>query len=64
MNAKLVPAVATVSANGLMHLPKAVRDGLGLKEDEKVVFFINENRQLAWVVPERDAFSPPAEATA
>jgi AbrB family looped-hinge helix DNA binding protein len=64
MNDKLVPVVATVSAKGLMHLPKVVREGLGLKEDEKVVFFVNEDRRLAFMVPESDAFSPPAEATA
>jgi AbrB family looped-hinge helix DNA binding protein len=61
MNAKLVPVVATVSAKGLMHLPKVVREGLGLKEDEKVVFFVNEDRRLAFMVPESDAFSPPVK---
>jgi bifunctional DNA-binding transcriptional regulator/antitoxin component of YhaV-PrlF toxin-antitoxin module len=64
MNSKLVPVVAAVSAKGLMHLPKAVRDGQGLKEDEKVVFFINEDRRLAYIVPESDAFRPPREAIA
>ncbi|MCI4327506.1 MAG: hypothetical protein L3K16_07750 [Thermoplasmata archaeon] len=64
MNAKLVPVVAAVSAKGLMHLPKVIRDGLGLKKDEKVVFFISEDRRLAYVIPESDAFRPPPEATA
>jgi AbrB family looped-hinge helix DNA binding protein len=64
MSADLVPVVAAVSANGLMHLPKAVREGLGLKESEKVVFFINQDRRLAFLVPASDGFNPPPEATA
>jgi AbrB family looped-hinge helix DNA binding protein len=59
---KLVPVVATVSANGLMHVPRAVREGLGLEPGEKVVFFIDEQKRRAVVVPESEGFLFPAEA--
>jgi AbrB family looped-hinge helix DNA binding protein len=59
MNARLVPVVATVSEKGLMHLPNAVRSGLGLKEGEKVVFFVDEAKHRAVVVTESDGFLFP-----
>ena len=58
---KFVPVVAAVSSKGLMHLPNAVRAGLGLKEGEKVVFFIDEDRRRAFVVPESEGFHFPSE---
>ena len=59
---KLVPVVAAVSDKGLMHLPSAVREGLGLKQGEKVVFFVDEDKRRAYVVSESEGFLFPVEA--
>jgi AbrB family looped-hinge helix DNA binding protein len=59
MSARIVPVVATVSEKGLMHLPNAVRSGLGLKEGEKVVFFVDEVKHRAVVVPASEGFQFP-----
>ncbi|MCI4357722.1 MAG: AbrB/MazE/SpoVT family DNA-binding domain-containing protein [Thermoplasmata archaeon] len=59
IEAKLVPAVAAVSQKGLMHLPNAVREGLGLKEGEQVVFFIDSEKHRAVLVPASEGFQFP-----
>lgn len=56
---KLVPVVAAVSSKGIMHLPKAVQDGLHLREGEKIVFFVDEGRRRAFVVSETEGFQFP-----
>jgi AbrB family looped-hinge helix DNA binding protein len=58
---KLVPVMASVSEKGLMHLPNAVRTGLGLKSGEKLVFFVDEDRRRAVLVPESEGFQFPVE---
>lgn len=62
MGPRLVPVVAAVSSNGLMHLPKAVREGIGLREGEKVVFFVDEKGHSAKIVPESEGFRFPDES--
>lgn len=42
-----------------MHLPKAVQEGLGLKDGEKIVFFVDEERGQATVVSESKGFQFP-----
>ena len=43
-----------------MHLPNAVREGLGLKEGEQVVFFIDPEKHRAVLVPASEGFQFPA----
>ncbi|MFI5418227.1 MAG: AbrB/MazE/SpoVT family DNA-binding domain-containing protein [Candidatus Lutacidiplasmatales archaeon] len=62
MSPNLVPVTASVSPKGIMHLPKAVREGLGLKEGEELVFFIDEGNRRAWVYPASEGFRFPVEA--
>lgn len=59
MEKKIVPAVAAVSKTGLMHLPGAVRLGLGLGEGERVVFFVDREKRRAVLVPESSGFQFP-----
>ena len=44
-----------------MHLPNAVREGLALKDGEKVVFFIDGGKHRAFVVPESEGFAFPPD---
>jgi bifunctional DNA-binding transcriptional regulator/antitoxin component of YhaV-PrlF toxin-antitoxin module len=52
-------AVATVSTGGLVHLPKAVQETLGLKKGEKIVFFVDAAREIAYLVSESQGFQFP-----
>jgi len=59
---RIEPVLATVSANGLMHVPKTVQEGLGIERGEQVVIFVNRADRRATMVPAREAFAIPDSA--